>query len=160
MPFLCCCSLTQSCLTLQFHGLQCARLPCPSLSPSLGSNSCLLSQWCHPTISPSVVPFSSHLQSFPASGSFQKSVLHIRGPVLELQLQHNVYSGLISFRNDWFDLLAVQETLKNLFQHHISKASNLWRSAFFMVQLSHLYMTTGKTTALLYRLLLGDVSAF
>ena len=60
----------------------------------------------------------------------------------------NEYSGLISFMIDWFDLLAVQETLKNLLQHHSLKASILWRSAFFMVQLSHLFMTTGKTTAL------------
>ena len=61
----------------------------------------------------------------------------------------NEYSGLISFRIDWFDLLAVQGTLKSLLQHHSSKASILWCSAFFMVQLSHLYMTTGKTIALI-----------
>ena len=60
----------------------------------------------------------------------------------------NEYSGLISFRNDWFDLLAFQWTLKSLLQHHSSKASILWHSAFFMVQLSHPYMTTGKTIAL------------
>ena len=60
----------------------------------------------------------------------------------------NEYSGLISFRMDWLDLLAVQETLKSLLQHHSSKASILWHSAFFMVQLSHPYMTTGKTIAL------------
>ena len=60
----------------------------------------------------------------------------------------NEYSGVISFRIDWFDLLAVQETLKSLLQHHISKASVLWHSAFFMVQLSHPHMTTGKTIAL------------
>ena len=70
---------------------------------------------------------------------------------MEFQLQHqssNEYSGLISFRMDWFDLLAVQGTLKSLLQHHSSKASILWLSAFFMVQLSHPYMTTGKTIAL------------
>ena len=61
----------------------------------------------------------------------------------------NQYSGLISFRMDWLDLLAVQGTLKSLLQHHSSKASILWRSAFFIVQLSHPYMTTGKTIALL-----------
>ena len=60
----------------------------------------------------------------------------------------NEYSGLISFRMDWLDLLAVQGTLKNLLQHHSSKASILWHSAFFIVQLSHLYLTTGKTIAL------------
>ena len=65
---------------------------------------------------------------------------------MELHLQHQ--SGLISFRIDWFDLLAVQGTLKSLLQHHSSKASILWCSAFFMVQLSHRYMTTGKTIAL------------
>jgi len=70
---------------------------------------------------------------------------------LEFQLQHqfNVYSGLISFRMDWLDLLAVQGTLKSLLQHHSSKSSILWRSAFFMVQLSHPYMTTEKTIALI-----------
>ena len=68
------------------------------------------------------------------------------------------HSGLISFRMDWFDLLAVQGTLKSLLQHHTSKASILWCSAFFMVQLSHLYMTTGKTIALLYGLMLCTLS--
>ena len=70
---------------------------------------------------------------------------------MELQLQHqssNEYSGLISFRIDWLDLFAVQGTLKSLLQHHNSKASILWHSAFFIVQLSHSYMTTGKTIAL------------
>ena len=73
------------------------------------------------------------------------------GQVLELQLQHRPFSelsGLIYFRIDWFDLLAVQGTLKSLLQHHRLKASILQHSAFFMVQLSHLYMTTGKTIAL------------
>ena len=71
------------------------------------------------------------------------------------------YSGLISFRIDWFDLLAVQGTLKSLLQHHNSKASILWHSAFFMVQLSHPYMTTGKTIALTTQTFVGKVmSAF
>ena len=69
----------------------------------------------------------------------------------------NEYSGLISFRMDWLDLLAVQGTLKNLLQHHSSKASILWRSAFFMVQLSHLSMTTGKTIALTIWIFVGKV---
>ena len=69
----------------------------------------------------------------------------------------NQYSGLISFRIDWFDLLAVQETLKSLLQHHSSKASILWRSAFFMVQLSHPYMSPGKTTALTKRTFVSKV---
>ena len=66
-------------------------------------------------------------------------------------------SGLISFRIDWFDLLAVQGTLKNLLQHHSSEASILWRSAFFMVQISHLYMTTGKTIALITQIFFDKV---
>ena len=69
----------------------------------------------------------------------------------------NEYSGLISFRMDWFDLLAVQGTLKNLLQHHSSKISILWCSAFFIVQISHPYMTTGKTTALTRWTLVGQV---
>ena len=70
------------------------------------------------------------------------------------------YSGLISFRIDWFDLLAVQGTLKSLLQHHSSKASILQHSAFFIVQLSHPYMTTGKTIALTRQTFVGNVSAF
>ena len=98
---------------------------------------------------PSVVPFSSCLQSFPASESFlMNQPFASDGPkVLEFQLQHqsfNEYSGLISFRIDWFDLLAVQGTLESLLQHHSSVASILWCSAFFMVQVSHSYVTTGK----------------
>ena len=69
----------------------------------------------------------------------------------------NEYQGLISFRMDWLDLLAVQGTLKSLLQHHSSKASILWCSAFFIVQLSHLYMTTGKTTALTIWTFVGKV---
>ena len=79
---------------------------------------------------------------------------------MEFQLQHqpcNEYSGLISFRMDWLDLLAVQGTLKSLLQHHSSKASILWCSAFFMVQLSYPYITTGKTTPLTRRTFVGKV---
>ena len=94
------------------HGLLHARLLCPSPTPGACSNLCPSTRWYHPTISSSVIPFSSCLQSFPASGSFPMS--------------------------QFFSLL----------QHHSSKASILWRSAFFMVQLSHPYMTTGKTMAL------------
>ena len=146
----CCCPVAISCPTLQTHGLQHARLPCPSLSPRVCWNSCLLSQWCHPTISPSVVPFSSRLQSFPASGLFQWISSHQVAKVLEFQLQHQSFQWIfrISFRMDWLDLLAVQGTLKSLLQHHSSKASILQCSAFFIVQLLHPYMTTGKTIAL------------
>ena len=100
------------------HGLQHTRPPCPLPTPGVYSNSYPSSQWCHPTISSSVVPFSSRLQSFPASWSFQISVLHIRWPKywnfsLNIILS-NEYSGLISFRMDWLDLLAVQGTLRSL----------------------------------------------
>ena len=134
------------------HGLQHTRLPCPSLSPGACSNSCPLSQWCHPTISSSVVLFSSWLQSFPTWVFSNKSVLRIKRPrywsfIFSIS-PSNEYSGLISFRIDCFDLLAVQGTLKSLLQHHSSKASILQSSAFFMIQFSHPYMTTGKTIAL------------
>ena len=129
-----------------------ARPPCPSPAPRVHSNSRPLSQWCHPAISSSVVPFSSCPQSLPASGSFpMSSFLHHVAKVLEFQLQHqpsNEHPGLISFRMDWLHLLAVQGTLKSLLQHHSSKASILRCSAFFTVQLSHPYMATGKTIAL------------
>ena len=100
-----------------------------------------------------VVPLSSCLQSFPASGSFQMSQFFASGGqstgVFSFSISpSNEYSGLISFRIDWLDLLAVQGTLKSLLQHHSSKASIFQRSAFFIVQLSHPYMTTGKTIAL------------
>ena len=91
---------------------------CPSLTPGACSNSCPSSQWCHPTISSSVVPFSSCLQSFPASGSFsQESVLPIRWPKywsFRYSIRpFNEYSGLISFRIGWLDILGVQGTLKS-----------------------------------------------
>ena len=105
------------------HGLQHARLPCPLPTAGACSNSCPSSQWCHPTISSSVFPLSSCLQSLPASGSFSsKSVLCIRWPQYRSYSfsisPSNEYSGLISFRMDWLDLLAVQGTLKSLLQHH------------------------------------------
>ena len=111
-----CCSVAQSCLTLWPHGLQHTRLPWPSPSPWVCSNSCPLSQWCHPTISSSVVPFSSCPQSFPASGTFAESSLHIRWPKYwSFSLStSNAYSGLISFRIDWLDFLEVQGILKSL----------------------------------------------
>ena len=137
--------------SLQPHGLQHARLPCPSPTPRAYSNSCPLSEWCHPTISSSVVRFS-RLQSFPVSGSFPMSQFFtIRWPKywsFSFSISpSNEYSGLISFRIDWFDL-AIQGALKSLLQHHRSKASILWCLAFLIVQLSHPYMTTGKTIAL------------
>ena len=141
------------CNSLWPHELQHARLPCLSPSPRACSNSCPLSQWSHPTISSSVVSFSSCLQSFPASGSFPMSQFFASGSQIIVAFTSASvfpmkYSELISFRIDWFDLLTVQGTLKSLLQHHSSKASILWYSAFFMVQLSHLYVTTGEIVAL------------
>ena len=123
---------------LQSHGRQHARPPCPSPTPGIYSNSCPLSQWCHPTISSSVVPFSSHLQTFPASASFSNElVLCIRWPKrwhFSLSISpSNDYSGLISFRMDWLDLCAVQGTFKSLLQHHNSNASILQHWTFFIV---------------------------
>ena len=136
--------------SLQPHGMQRTRLPCPSLSPRVYST-CLLSWWCYLTISSSATLFSFCLQSFPASESSNESALCIRWPKywsFSFSISRsNMYSELISFRIDWFDLLAVQETRKSLLQHHNSKASVLWCSDFFTVQLSHWYMTTGKTIA-------------
>ena len=127
------------------HGLQHARPPCPSPTPGVYSNSCPLSWWCHPTISSSVIPFSC-LQSFPALGYFLISRLFsLGGQRTGISASASVLS---SFKIDWLDLLAVQVTLKSLLQHHSSKASILQHSAFFIVQLSHPYMTTGKTVAL------------
>ena len=139
------------------HELQHARPPCLSPTPGVYTNSCQLSGRCHPTILSSVVPFSSCLQSFPASGSFQMSQLFSSGgqsSSFSFSISpSNGHPELISFRMDWLDLLAVQGTLKSLLQHHSSKASIIQRSAFFIVQLSHLYLTTGKTIALTRRTL-------
>ena len=148
----CCCSVAQLCLTL--WDLMDARLPCQSLSPRVCLNSCPLSPWCHPTISSSVAPFSSCPQCFPASGSFQMSQLFTSGGQ---SIGASAWASVLPMTiQDWFplgwtglDLLAVQGTLKSLLQHHSSKASILQRSVFFMVQLSHPFLTTGKTVALL-----------
>ena len=112
-----------------------------------------MSQWYHLTISCSVIPFSSCPQSFPTSGFFSnESALRIRlSKYWSFSFNispSNEHPGLISFRMDWLDLLALQRTLKSLLQHHSSKASILQCSDFFIVQLSHPYMTTGKTIAL------------
>ena len=145
------------------HGLQHARPPCPSPTPRVYSNSCPLTQWCLSTISFSIAPFSPS-SIFPSIRVFSnESGLHIRlrkywsfsfsiGP-------SNEHPGLISFRMNLLDLLAVQGTLKSLLQHHNSKASILQRSAFFIVQFSHPYMITAKTIALTIWTF-ADVSAF
>ena len=126
--------------SLQPHGLQHARFPCPSLSPGVCSNSCPLSQWCYLTISSSATLFSFCFQSFPASGSFPVSWLFASGgPSIGASASASVFPvkiRLISFRIDWFELPAVQGTMKSFLQHHNSKASILWCLVFFMVQIS------------------------
>ena len=136
--------------SLQPHESQHTRPPCPSPTPRVYANSCPLSRLFHPTISSSVVPFSSCSQSLPASGSFPMSQLFAWGgqsigvsasaSVLPMNTQDWSPSG-------WTGWLSLQSkgTLKSLLQHHSSKASILQRSAFFTVQLLHPYMTTGKT---------------
>ena len=119
------------------HGLQHAKLPCQSPISGIYSNSCPLSQWCHPTISSSVVPLLLLPLIFPSIRVFSNESLLIRWLKywsFSFSISpFNEYSGLISFRIDWVDFLAVQGTLKNLLQHHSSKASVLQRSAFFMI---------------------------
>ena len=139
--------------SLQTHGLQHTRLPCPSSSSGACSNSCPLSQWCYLIISSSITPLSSYPQSFPASGSFPMSQLFASGSqstgasasasVLSMNIQD--WSPL-----GWTGWISLQSKgLSRVFsQHHSSKASILQCSAFFTVQLSHPYMTTGKTIAL------------
>ena len=116
--------------------------------PRVHLDSCPLSQWCHSTISSSVILFSRlHLSQH--QGLFKwVSSSHQVAKVLGFQLQHQSFQWMFRtdfFRMDWLDLLAVQGTLKSLLQYHSSKASILWHSAFFMVQLSHPYMTSGET---------------
>ena len=138
--------------SLQPHGLQHARPPCPSPTPGTYSNSCPSSWWCHPTISSSVIPFSSRLQSLPTSGSFQMSQCFTSGG-------HSIgvstsASVLLMNIQDWFPLgltgwISLQSKgLSSLLQQNNSKASILQHLAFFLVQLSHPYMATGKTIAL------------
>ena len=155
--------------SLQPHESQYARPPCPSPTPGVHSDSRPSSQWCHPAISSSVIPFSSRPQCLPASVFSNESTLHMRWPKywsfsfsISPSKEH---LRLISFRMDWLDLLAVQGTLKSLLQHHSSKASILRRSAFFTVQLTHPYnglrvqlsIHTGNTIALTRRTFVGKV---
>ena len=138
--------------SLQPHELQHTRPPCPSPTPGVYPNSCPLSWWCHLTISSFVVPFSSCLQSFPASGSFQMCQFSASvAKVLEFQLEHQsiqwtprtdlLQDGLVGYPFSPRDAQVSSPT-------HSSKASILWHSAIFTVQLSHPYMTMGKTLAL------------
>ena len=143
------------------HESQHTRPPCPSPTPGAHPDSRPSSQWCHPAISSSVVPFSSCPQSLPAWVFSNESTLHMRWPKYWSFsfsiIPSKEIPGLISFRLDWLDLLVVQGTLKSLLQHHSSKASILRHSAFFTVQLSHPYMTTGKTIALTRRTSVGNM---
>ena len=131
----------------QPYGLQHARLSCPSLSPGVCSNSCPLSQWCYLTISSSAACFSFCFQSFPTSGAFPMSQLFASN-VQSIRVSSTAFPVNTQ---GWFPLgltglIFLQS--KSLLQHHNSKASILWQSAFFMVQLSHPYVTTRKTIAL------------
>ena len=138
------------------HEPQHAWPPCPSPTPGVHSDSCPLSQWCHPAISSHLIlchPLFLLPPIFPSIRVFSNDrVLCIRWPnywSFSFRFSpSNEYSGLISFRIDWLDLLAVQGPLESLLQHHRSKASILQCSALFIVQLSHPYMTIGKTIAL------------
>ena len=135
------------------HEPQHARPPCPSPTPRVYPNLCPLSQWCHPTIS-FCRPLLLLPSMFPSIRVFSnESALRFRWPK-HCNFSFNISSSnehpkLIFFRMDWFDLLAVQGILKSLLQHHSSKASILQGSALSIVQLSHPYMTTGKTIALI-----------
>ena len=145
--------------SLQPHGLQHTGLPYPSTSPGVCPNSCPLNWWCHLTISPSATTVSSCLQSLPGSGSFPGSLRICWPKYWSFSISPcEEYSVLISFRIDWFNLLAVQGTLKSLLQHHSSKASILWCSAFHMVQLSQPY-TTKKTMLVMIRNFVGKVTS-
>ena len=147
--------------SLRPHESQHARPPCPSPTPGVHSDSRPSSQRCHPAISSSVVPFSSCPQSLRASVFSNESTLCMRCPKYQsfsLSISpSNEHPGLVSFKMDWLDLLAVQGTRKSLLQHHSLKASILRCSAFFTVQLSHPYMTTGKAIALTRRTFVGKV---
>ena len=142
--------------------MQHARLPCPSLAPRACSNSFPSSQICQPTFSSSVIPLLFLPSIFPNIRIFSSELaLCIRWPKYwscSFSISpSNEHSGRISFRIDWLDFLAVQGTLKSLLQHHSLKASILWCSAFFVVQLSHPYVTTGKTIALTRWTFVGKV---
>ena len=149
----CCFSVNKLCRTLQPQGLQHVRCPCPPLPPEVCSNSCPLSWWSYPTLSSSAAPFSFCLLSFPASGSF---------PIDWLFASNGQHTGASSSASvcpmniqGWFPLglihlicLLSKGSLKSLLQHHSLKTSILRRSAFFVTQLPHLYMTIGKVIAL------------
>ena len=133
--------------SLWSHGLQHGRLPVLSPTPGAYSNSCASHQWCHLTISSSAVPFSSCLQAFPVSGSFPMCPFFALGGK-ELQTfwsfsfsisPSNEYSGLISFRMDWLDLLAVQGTLKSFFPNTIVQKHQFFSAQLSLLSNSHIH---------------------
>ena len=144
------------------HGLQHARPLCPSPAPGVCSNSCPLSQWCHPTILSSVAPFFSCLQFFPASGSFQMSQFFTSGgQSIGVSASTSVLSKNIS---DWFPLgwtgwiFLQSKKLSRVFSNTIVQKHQFFGAQlFFIVQLSHPYMITGKTIALTRRTFVGKV---
>ena len=147
--------------SLRPHGLKHTRLPCPSLTPRACSNCCPSSQRCHPTISPSVVPFSSHLQAFPGSGSFQVSQFFVScgqsigvsasTSVLPKNIQDWIPSGLIG----WISLQS--KGLSRVLSNTIVQKYHFFGTQLFIVQLSHPYMTTGKTIALTKQTFVGKL---
>ena len=155
-----CSSVAQSCLTLWPYGLQHARLPFPSPSPEACSHTCPC-RWCHPTSLSSVVPFSSCLQFFPASGSFPVSQLFASdGQSIGVSASASVLSMNIQ---DWFPLgwvgliSLLSKALSRVFSNTTVQKHWFFCSAFFLVQLSYPYMTTGKTIALTRRTFVGKV---
>ena len=154
--------------SLKLHGLQHARLLSPPLSPGVCSDSCPLSWWCYPTISSSVVPFSSGPRYFPSIRVFSsESALHIWWPKywsFSFSVSpSNEYSGLISFRIDQFDLLDVERNSQESSPAPQFKSLSSSVLSLFMAQLSHLYIPTRKTIALIRWTFVGkgpNVSAF
>ena len=158
--------------SLEPHGFQHTRPPCPSPTPGVYSISCPLSRWCHPTSSSSVIPFSFRLQSLPASGSFQMSQFFPSGgqsigvsasaSVLPMNIQDWFplgWTGWISLQSKGLSWVFSNTTVQKhqFFFFFFFKASVLWCSAFFIVQLSHPYMTTGKTIAFTRKTFVGKV---
>ena len=155
----CCCSVTQLSNSLRSHGLQHDRLPCLSLSPGVFSNSYPLNQWCHPTISSSVIPFASYLQSFPVSGSFPMSQLFQSGG------QSIGASASILPKNiqDWFPLelfgliSLLSKRLSRIFSSTLTQKHQFFGTQPYLWSNSHPYMTTGKTIALTRGTFVGKV---
>ena len=148
--------------SLRPHGLQHARLPCPSPTPRTYSNSCPSSQWCHPTIASSVVPFSSHLQSFPVSGSFSmRQFLTSGGQNIGVSasasvLPMNIKDWYPSRCTGWISLQS--KGLSRVFSNNtVQKHQFFGAQLFFIVQLSHPYMTTGKKHSLTRGTFVGKV---